>query len=113
MLIDESPIDLPKAIKNPTEVRGMKSANVSEYCPSVSFPLVKVNTHFLGKSNANLLEQVQSYVHHLISLGCTVTMETFYAKKITTVICLQSGNIHQKVLDSLEQKWRNPLNTVL
>ena len=55
MLIDESPVDLPKAIKNPTEVRGMKSANVSKYCPSVSLSLVKVKTYFLATSNARLL----------------------------------------------------------
>ena len=27
--MDESPISLPKAIKNPTELKGMKNANVS------------------------------------------------------------------------------------
>ena len=27
--MDESPVALPKALKNPTEVRGMKNANVS------------------------------------------------------------------------------------
>ncbi|KAJ7394678.1 Xaa-Pro aminopeptidase 1 [Desmophyllum pertusum] len=30
LLIDESPIALPKAIKNPTEVRGMKNANLKD-----------------------------------------------------------------------------------
>ena len=31
MLIDESPVALPKAIKNPTEIRGMKNANVGTF----------------------------------------------------------------------------------
>lgn len=30
LLIDESPVALPKAIKNPTEIRGMKNANVKD-----------------------------------------------------------------------------------
>lgn len=30
LLIDESPVALPKAIKNPTEIRGMRNANVKD-----------------------------------------------------------------------------------
>ena len=55
MLVDESPISLPKALKNAAEIKGMKKANVSRFT-SVSnqfkYIMIRSSKHLITLSDS-------------------------------------------------------------